>query len=233
MVRVQHLPCRAVVERQRRLAAAAAVCRECSLARRNVAQDPVWSVLRTQEGEEGGVLEHAQLSGLPCRRGRPVDGGVQVQVLAREFAPEVVERRVVGVAAGVLGRCAERLGEADAGVCADERGEKEHEEGRWEVHCVGERRLLRCGCELVERGSYMYMRFVVAGFGRMGLGWNVGGCGEGGGKVRRVGKEGRKEGRRKEGVAGCKRNGKEDQCAWWIWIWISEGHAEEEKRMEL
>lgn len=139
MVRVQHLPCRAVVERQRRLAAAAAVCRECSLARRNVAQDPVLSVLPDAGGGGGWgeVLEHAQLSGLPCRRGRPVNGGVQVQVLAGEFAPEVVERRVVGVAAGVLGRCAERLGEADSGVCGDERGDEEHEEGRWEVHFVG------------------------------------------------------------------------------------------------
>lgn len=47
----------------------------------------------------------------------------------------------------------------------------------------------------------MYMRLVVvAGFGRMGLGWNVGGCGEGG-KVRRVGKEGRKEEGRKGWLA--------------------------------
>lgn len=140
MVRVQHFPCRAVVERQRRLAAAAAVCRECSLACRNVAQDPVLSALPDAGrglGGGGEVLEHAQLPGLPCRRGRPVDGGVHVQVLAGEFAPEVVERRVVGVAAGVLGRCAERLGEADPGVCGDECGDEEHEEGRWEVHFVG------------------------------------------------------------------------------------------------
>lgn len=70
----------------------------------------------------------------------------------------MVERRVVEVAAGVLRRCAERLGEADAGVCGDERGEEKYEEGRWEVHFCCEKGVC---CELLERGSYMYMGLMV------------------------------------------------------------------------
>lgn len=62
------------------------------------------------------VLKHAELARLPDRRGRPVDRRVAVQVLARELAPERVQRRVVPVAAGVLGGRAERPRESDARV---------------------------------------------------------------------------------------------------------------------